>query len=474
MRSYRFQERLGSGGFGDVYRAELLGDGGFRKPVAIKLLHDAVADREVHLQRLRDEARLLGLLRHQALVGVDGLAQLSGPGTPSRWAMLLELVDGPPTDALVRQLGPLPEAVVLHIGQAIAGALATAHTTVVDGAPLALVHRDVKPANVHLAPDGRVKLLDFGIAVATFAGREAQTRAGGVLGTPHYMAPERLIGDDGPESDVFSVGLTLATLATGRHPAPAQLGREPHEVRITALFERLSPTLRDALSPLVAFVPAERPTAREVERRLALALSSADTDPRDWATANVPGVPGEPGPLTGVVLTEGLPPPVEKPASAGRDAAARPRPVAAPRTDPRPAAPEPERRTPRRRWAPIVLALGVIAIAVVTGGLLFLGGGTLMLGAVTAYPQIYAEGCAATLTEQITRLQGATGPGVSRGVAAAEAYENACHEGNGGFFGVAIFVSDVDDALEDGTVTLDEAAVLEETYDIFGTPLLDE
>lgn len=451
MRSYRLEDRLGAGGFGEVYRAELLGDGGFRKPVAIKLLHAHLAERPGHLERLRDEARVLGLLRHPGLVGIDGLVRVHSAGT-AHWAMVLELVDGPPLDTLVNDVGPLPHAVVLQIGRELAAALDAAHNAVIDGRPLALVHRDVKPSNVHLGPDGRVKLLDFGIAVASFDAREARTAAGGVLGTPHYMAPERLIGDDGPESDLFALGATLATLLTGRLPAPAELGSSNHEARITRLLDGVPGDWTERLQPLLTYLPSERPTAAEVERRFARDLALAATDVRSWCRAHVKAPSTGPGHLSGTQLTEG-PVPADSIAPAPLD----PPPPSVSRV-PRPPRP---RRARRISLAWVLLPLVLIGM----GGIGLFGGGSLLLVVGAAYPNGFAIGCVVELDERITELQGVSGPGQERAVHAALGYRDACEAKHVGLMDTVWFVKGVEDAVDDGVLDHADADELERLLD---------
>ena len=120
VRRYRVLETLGKGGFGTVYRAELLGSGGFAKQVALKVLNDE-GQREIAL-RLRDEARILGLLHHRAVVGVDNLVRLD-PG----WAVVMEYVAGVDATSLIRY-GPAPVRVVLEIIEEVASALHAAYS----------------------------------------------------------------------------------------------------------------------------------------------------------------------------------------------------------------------------------------------------------------------------------------------------------------------------------------------------------
>ena len=147
------------GGFGKVYRARLEDDAGFSKDVAIKLLSDDNVPDSV-LERFRDEARILGLLRHRAVVGVEPPTKLG-----RRWAVVMEYVDGVSADHLVIEFGKLPVRVVVEIISEVARALdAVYRQPGPDGEPLLLLHRDIKPANIQVTPSGEVKILDFGIA----------------------------------------------------------------------------------------------------------------------------------------------------------------------------------------------------------------------------------------------------------------------------------------------------------------------
>ena len=116
-RTYRVLEAVGKGGFGTVYRAEMLGPGGFTKPVALKVLNPGMAEEHGIAERLRDEARLLGMLQHRSIVWVDGLLQLNG-----RWTVVMEFVEGVNLRQLLKTGGPLPVGCALDIVQQVAGA----------------------------------------------------------------------------------------------------------------------------------------------------------------------------------------------------------------------------------------------------------------------------------------------------------------------------------------------------------------
>ncbi len=302
IRRYRVLDVLGRGGFGTVYRAELLGAGGFTKIVALKLLHPEVEADARLLGRMRDEARMLGLLRHRAIVQVDGLVQLEG-----RQAVVMECVAGVTLDAAIRANGPLPPWIALRVVEEVADALAFAWDAPgPDGAPLRLLHRDIKPGNIQITPAGDVKLLDFGVARANFAGREANTQAM-VYGSLPYLAPERLQRQDGPEGDIYALGATLLEALGGRLSGTIADCAETQSGRLEPALARLGqPGLSDLLRATLAFDPAARPPARELARLCRqLRRDAPGEDLRDWAERAIqPPPPGATDPLTGAVLAE--------------------------------------------------------------------------------------------------------------------------------------------------------------------------
>ncbi len=295
-RRYTVLGRLGEGGFGVVYRARLDGPAGFSKEVAIKLLREA-EPLPATIARFRDEARIGGLVRNRAIVTVDPPVQLDG-----RWALVMELVDGVSCATLLQQ-GPVPLTVALEIVADVARTLHEVwHQAGPDGAPLQLVHRDLKPANLQITPAGDVRLLDFGIASARFDRAAHTTRH--ISGTPDYMAPERLRGESGPATDIYSLGVVLHEMVTGIAPtgssAPTvDIDAEPAEDRPEDRVIELARAMRGA--------PAERPTASQVEaqcRELRAVLDGPSN--RDWAAAHVPPRPVETrDDRVGRVLTEG-------------------------------------------------------------------------------------------------------------------------------------------------------------------------
>lgn len=207
LREFEFHERLGRGGFGEVYRATLR-DGVREVEVAVKLLHHAVGRQHQAVERLRDEARILGMVAHPGVPSPHGVTFLD-----NRVALVVEYVAG----IDLQDLGLLPHGPALRVIERVASALHSANVTVIDGAPIKVVHRDVKPSNIRLAYDGRVKLLDFGIARMDARDRETDTDHEEVLGSIPYLAPERLLeGCSEPPQDVFALGSTLFESLTGK------------------------------------------------------------------------------------------------------------------------------------------------------------------------------------------------------------------------------------------------------------------
>jgi len=291
---------VGIGGFSAVYRARFDSPSGFRKEVALKVL-DGRAEAHPELgQRLRDEARMLGMVHHPAIVDVDDLLVIDG-----HWTMVMELLPGASLLRVLRDGGPVPEGPACEIVARVAGALHAAWTTPgPTGAPLHLCHRDIKPGNVQLSPWGTVKLLDFGIATAEFAAREALT-TNMHLGTPAYMGPERYALRSGPESDVYALGALFYELLVARRAKPTSTDEVRHDALLGRMRSRLErelddpdPALIDLIIDMLHFDPTSRPTAREVEARC-LRLRDLTPGPRlrGWAEQALSDLPPWQAPL---------------------------------------------------------------------------------------------------------------------------------------------------------------------------------
>ena len=296
-RRYTVLDVLGRGGFGAVYLCRFEGVGGFAKEVAVKvLLPRSDDDRNADsLRRLRDEARLLGMLNHSAIVGVDRLVPING-----EWAVVMDYVPGVDGQTLMTR-GGIPARVGLEIAAELADALDHAWCAVgPEGKPLRLLHRDIKPSNFLVAPDGGLKVLDFGIARAEFLGREAKTGDVG-FGTPAYMAPERFRGIEDPAGDVYSLGCVLWGLLKGegfgRPPFSAFQHQKFRDNAMNSLYSARPDLPVEALTLLARMLDFEieaRPDAREVSSEL-LALAEQLPPPslRAWAREVVPKIRAE-------------------------------------------------------------------------------------------------------------------------------------------------------------------------------------
>jgi tRNA A-37 threonylcarbamoyl transferase component Bud32 len=211
---YFLVRRLGLGGMGEVWLAELHGEGAFRRRVVIKVLApDRRGDDQI-ARMLADEARVVGLLHHPGIVTATDYLETDSEGP----VFVLEYVDGTSLRTALRLARHsndlMPEAVASHVGSQVARALHAAHTARdLEGRPLRVVHRDVSPDNVLLSRSGAVYLGDFGVARA--AGSSEVTAPGAApKGKIGYMAPEQAARQPlGPPADVFSLGRVIAEAA---------------------------------------------------------------------------------------------------------------------------------------------------------------------------------------------------------------------------------------------------------------------
>jgi serine/threonine-protein kinase len=289
---YELEERVGAGGFCEVWRAR---DLVLNRPVAVKLLHVGYIQDAEALARFRAEARHAGSLAH------ENIARVYDYGEPDPAYLVMELVDGP-TISRVLTSGPVdPIRAMDLVAQAAAG-LQAAHLG-------GLVHRDIKPGNLLLAPGGIVKVTDFGISQAV--GSAPVTSTGLVVGTPGYLAPERAGGASATAaSDLYSLGVVAYECLTGVPP----FAGTALEVALAHTTRPLPPLPGSVPADVAALVmqltakdPAERPaSAGEVVRRArqlgdrlmsgsSIAASRADDVPADepWTpehlAASTPG-----------------------------------------------------------------------------------------------------------------------------------------------------------------------------------------
>jgi beta-lactam-binding protein with PASTA domain len=199
---YRIERRLGTGGMADVFlaRDETLG-----RRVAIKILAERYAQDDAFLERFRREATAAAGLSHPNIVSVYDRGQATGTSY-----IAMEYLNGPTLKDEITGRAPLPEAEVVNWATQALDALEFAHRQ-------GVIHRDIKPHNMVLTDEGRLKVTDFGIARA--ANSQQMTEVGSIVGTAQYLSPEQARGlDVGPQSDLYSMGIVLYEMLTGELP----------------------------------------------------------------------------------------------------------------------------------------------------------------------------------------------------------------------------------------------------------------
>jgi len=286
---YRLEGRISGGGMGEVWRAI---DVVLDRPVAVKLLRPEYAQHHETLARFRAEARHAAALSHPAIAQVYDYGDAVDGHPPF---LVLELVDGP---ALTRLLaaGPLDPVVVLDIVAQVAAGLAVAHAA-------GVLHRDIKPGNLLVGAGGLVKITDFGISYA--AGSAPLTRTGTVIGTPGYLAPERLSGAGAsPSGDVYSLGMVAYECLSGRLPftgTAVEIALAHQHQPLPPLPASVPGDVADLVTSMTAKDPALRPSgAAEVAARAAAlrdsltSTAATRSDPRPARASDEPaaGMPG--------------------------------------------------------------------------------------------------------------------------------------------------------------------------------------
>ncbi|MCW2808585.1 MAG: pknA [Marmoricola sp.] len=327
---YRRGERIASGGMGEVWRAR---DTVLGREVAVKVLKREFADDATFRARFAAEARHAAGLHHPGIASVFDYGILQEGNAPY---LVMELVDGKPLSELLAQGQPFDAEQARLLALQVAEALAAAHEA-------GVVHRDVKPANLLVTPDGRVKITDFGIARAT--GSVAFTQTGQIVGTPQYLSPEQARGESATEaSDVYALGVVLFECLSGRRPF---VGDTPIATALAQIHQPV-PSLPDHVPPALAEVVGHALAKDPAERYADGAAIAAAL--RGAADGAVP-----------VAV------PIATPAADHTQVLAATPPVAAAATVEPPRAPLAEGPAPRRpraaRWP--LLAAGLLALAVI-------------------------------------------------------------------------------------------------------------
>jgi tRNA A-37 threonylcarbamoyl transferase component Bud32 len=244
---YVLDDQIGNGGYGEVWRAT---DTVLARPVAVKLLHPRYTQRNEALARFRAEARHAGGLSHENIAQVFDYGEPADEQPPY---LVMELVDGPSLENVLTG-GPLDDSRTMAIVAQAAAGLQAAHAA-------GMIHRDVKPGNLLLAPGGTVKITDFGIAHTI--GSAPLTASGELIGTPGYLAPERAMGERAtPASDLYSLGMLAYECLAGAPPfrgTPLEVALAHRDRQLPPLPPSVAVGVAALVMRLAAKDPARRP-----------------------------------------------------------------------------------------------------------------------------------------------------------------------------------------------------------------------
>jgi serine/threonine-protein kinase len=261
---YRVVGPIGEGAQAKVYRAYLEGTGGFRLPVALKVVEPKLGALDRSAKALTNEAKALAAAQHPNVVGVHDFARVDG-----RFLVAMEYIDGIDLGSLLafRRLRgrTLPTAAAVQIAEQVANAMAHAHGLRDSrGEPAPLVHRDLKPTNVMISLHGQVKVTDWGLAKGKLTSFHTTTKSI-TRGTPAYMSPEQVQGEDlTPATDQFSLGVLLFEMIVGERLFEGGLGTVLKRVAMArptgdlGRVRNLVPELMPVLNKCLAREPADR------------------------------------------------------------------------------------------------------------------------------------------------------------------------------------------------------------------------
>ncbi|MFI0737978.1 protein kinase [Streptomyces sp. NPDC021100] len=310
---YQLRDLLGEGGMASVHLAY---DSVLDRQVAVKTLHTELGRESSFRERFRREAQAVAKLTHTNIVSVFDTGEDALDGTTMPY-IVMEYIEGRPLrsvlDADVAQYGAMPTAKALKITADVLAALEVSHE-------MGLVHRDIKPGNVMMTKRDVVKVMDFGIARAMQSGVTSMTQTGMVVGTPQYLSPEQALGRGvDARSDLYSVGIMLFELLTGRLPFDAD---SPLAIAYAHVQEEpVAPsTINRSIPPAVDALVA-RALKKNPNERFPSAAAMRDECARVAGTARTAGSPvisgNAPAPGSGAGVSSAVFPPVDQQAVPG-------------------------------------------------------------------------------------------------------------------------------------------------------------